>query len=37
MADKFLYEELDSFSKLGGLKRETPEYLGTFHGMLFYH
>ena len=27
MADKFLYEELDSFSKLGGLKKEIPEYL----------
>ncbi|MFH1930917.1 MAG: DEAD/DEAH box helicase family protein [Pseudomonadota bacterium] len=27
MADKFLYEELDSFSKLGGLKKEIPDYL----------
>jgi len=27
MAEKFLYEELDSFSKLGGLKKEIPEYL----------
>ncbi|NQT00718.1 MAG: DEAD/DEAH box helicase family protein, partial [Planctomycetes bacterium] len=27
MAEKFLYEELDSFSKLGGLKKEIPDYL----------
>lgn len=27
MADKFLYEELDSFSKFGGLPKEIPDYL----------
>ena len=27
MADKFLYEDLDSFSKLGGLQKEIPTYL----------
>ena len=27
MAEKFLYEDLDSFSKLGGLKKEIPNYL----------
>lgn len=27
MADKFLYEELDSFSKFGGLQKEIPDYL----------
>ncbi len=27
MAEKFLYEDLDSFSKLGGLKKEIPDYL----------
>ena len=27
MADKYLYEELDSFSKFGGLKKEIPHYL----------
>ena len=27
MPDKFLYEDLDSFSKLGGLNREIPAYL----------
>jgi len=27
MADKFLYEELDSFSRFGGLQKEIPDYL----------
>ena len=27
MAEKFLYEDLDSFSKLGGLQKEIPTYL----------
>jgi len=27
VADKFLYEELDAFSRFGGLKREIPDYL----------
>ena len=27
MANKFLYEELDSFSNFGGLNKEIPSYL----------
>ena len=27
MSEKFLYEELDSFSRFGGLQKEIPEYL----------